>query len=236
MHQRTCPTCDTVFTPHHSRNIYCRPECRADPHPKVEVPCATCGTACPKEPSQVRKYAATFCSILCRDYARTEGRGSSCTIPRDHPARWWGASCPWTPPLLRNTGECDWCGEVNARDRSARFCSTRCKKLARRQRRRAAEYNAPGEFRYSQVMRQYQRQGKVCAYCQEPCSRLPDVEHVTPLSRGGRNDMSNIVAACALCNSDKRDLTLAEWSADRARRGKRPVRTHLTGPAFLHLV
>lgn len=84
-------------------------------------------------------------------------------------------------------------------------------------------------------MRQYARQGHTCAYCRMPCSGLPDPEHVTPLSRGGRNDMSNIVAACRACNGDKRDLTLSEWEEDRASRGLPPVDTTLAAPAFYHL-
>nr|WP_227820285.1 HNH endonuclease [Agromyces aureus] len=83
-------------------------------------------------------------------------------------------------------------------------------------------------------MRQYRRQGYVCAYCEAPCSGLPEPEHVVPLSRGGRNDMTNLVAACRTCNSDKNDMTLNEWQTDRARRGLMPVR--IDGDAFTHLV
>ena len=37
-------------------------------------------------------------------------------------------------------------------------------------------------------------------------------EHVDPLSRGGNNDMSNIVPACRDCNASKHNLFLLEWA------------------------
>lgn len=102
---------------------------------------------------------------------------------------------------------------------------------------RARENNAPGEFRFSEIMRLYIKQGKVCAYCERAVDGLPDPEHVMPLSRGGRNDVSNLVAACRLCNSDKCDLTLEEWAIDRLRRGLKPMRMlDVTSPTFSHLM
>ncbi|WP_162238890.1 HNH endonuclease [Microbacterium sp. Leaf320] len=84
-------------------------------------------------------------------------------------------------------------------------------------------------------MRQYQRQGNVCAYCKQPADGLPDPEHVLALSRGGRNDMSNLVASCRACNADKIDLTLSEWKISRERRGLPPVDTELHAPEYRHL-
>ncbi|WP_426325708.1 HNH endonuclease [Microbacterium sp. E-13] len=58
----------------------------------------------------------------------------------------------------------------------------------------------------------------------------------SPLSRGGRNDLSNLVATCRPCNSDKRDLTLSEWAEDRARRNATPVQTvfDIADPRYRH--
>lgn len=50
----------------------------------------------------------------------------------------------------------------------------------------------------------------LCAYCDAPAEHL---DHVTPLSRGGRDEPTNIVPACAACNLSKADHTLAEWAA-----------------------
>ncbi|MCX8455346.1 HNH endonuclease [Paenarthrobacter ureafaciens] len=77
----------------------------------------------------------------------------------------------------------------------------------------------------------------MCAYCDEKIDGQPDPDHVTPLSRGGRNDIGNIVACCRSCNADKCDMTLDEWAIDRMSRGKRPLRYVLdfNNPRFKHL-
>jgi len=78
---------------------------------------------------------------------------------------------------------------------------------------------------------------RCCAYCEQPVIGQPDPDHVVPLSRRGANSITNILPSCRACNSDKRDLLLAEWNADRARRGKPPVRTSwsFNDPRFRHL-
>jgi 5-methylcytosine-specific restriction endonuclease McrA len=48
-----------------------------------------------------------------------------------------------------------------------------------------------------------------CAYCGEEKQLTRD--HKTPLSRGGTDDISNIVPACRSCNSRKRHLTTPEF-------------------------
>lgn len=226
MNQRTCKTCDTAFTSRHSRQVYCEPECRQPEHRTVILNCDCCGGPAIKY-AQAKRWGATYCSTLCRDYTRWGKQ--SCQIPSDHISRVIGKSCRWTPPQLTRTEPCTWCGESYTTTKNhQRFCSLKCKTIAKRHRRRALEYQAPGTFNYVDVMRQYQRQGFKCAYCGQQADGLPDPEHVVPLSRGGRNDMTNIVASCRPCNSDKRDLLLAEWAADRARRGKQPINIDLS--------
>lgn len=50
-----------------------------------------------------------------------------------------------------------------------------------------------------------------CAYCceEKPLTR----DHDLPLSRGGTDDIANIIPACRLCNSKKRHRTAAEYLA-----------------------
>ncbi len=52
-----------------------------------------------------------------------------------------------------------------------------------------------------------------CAYCGVKFipSVIRTVDHVTPLSKGGRHDMDNLVACCKPCNSKKRALSPEEW-------------------------
>lgn len=180
------------------------------------------------------------CSQLCRTRLQ---HGWSEQLPPDHWALIYGATCEWVAPESKQTiyqsRRCDECNVVIVQpsyQSRALYCSERCRDRIHRRRRRAREHNAPGEFRYVEVMRVYLKQGKVCAYCEQPIVGLPDPEHVLPLSRGGRNDMTNIVAACRACNTDKGDLTLTEWAVDRVRRGLGPVRTLLPRDTFAHVM
>ena len=56
-------------------------------------------------------------------------------------------------------------------------------------------------------------QGGVCVYCDQPFTdeRPPTIDHVIPISRGGMNDDSNVVAACRSCNSSKGSRTAEEF-------------------------
>jgi 5-methylcytosine-specific restriction endonuclease McrA len=54
----------------------------------------------------------------------------------------------------------------------------------------------------------FARWGGRCVYCNAPAAHL---DHVQPLSRGGRDLLSNVVPACAPCNLDKAARSLAEW-------------------------
>lgn len=71
---------------------------------------------------------------------------------------------------------------------------------ARARRRRKAPY------RRSDVFARWDGR---CCYCNAPAEHL---DHVQPLSRGGRDVLSNVVPACADCNLAKAALTLAEWA------------------------
>lgn len=48
-----------------------------------------------------------------------------------------------------------------------------------------------------------------CAYCR--VTGPMTIDHVVPLSRGGRHAYSNLVPCCAPCNSDKANKTVIEW-------------------------
>ena len=59
----------------------------------------------------------------------------------------------------------------------------------------------------------FQRDNFTCRYCGAHGVPL-ECDHVTPLSRGGTNDRSNLVTACRPCNGTKSDRTPVEmgWS------------------------
>lgn len=47
-----------------------------------------------------------------------------------------------------------------------------------------------------------------CFYCE---SEGGTIDHVIPLSRGGRHSIGNLVSCCKSCNSSKRNQTITEW-------------------------
>lgn len=66
------------------------------------------------------------------------------------------------------------------------------------------------ELRDSQWWRQELGKG-VCYFCEKRFPREElTMEHLIPLSRGGRSTKKNIVVSCKLCNSLKKNLTVAE--------------------------
>ena len=48
-----------------------------------------------------------------------------------------------------------------------------------------------------------------CFYCES--EGVMTMDHVVPVSRGGRHSIGNLVPACKTCNSSKRDRTIMEW-------------------------
>lgn len=52
----------------------------------------------------------------------------------------------------------------------------------------------------------------VCYYCGQKVGRENlTMDHIVPLSRGGRSTKGNIVAACKECNNKKKWMLPLEW-------------------------
>lgn len=89
---------------------------------------------------------------------------------------------------------------------------------------RRARYNAnlraaSGSYNEDDIRRIRERLGDRCAYCGAPLHNAGDVEHMTPLSRGGTNDSGNLTLACVPCNRDKNNKTATEFITWRRRLG-----------------
>lgn len=51
-----------------------------------------------------------------------------------------------------------------------------------------------------------------CYYCQIELDRTTaTMDHIVPISRGGKSTKGNLVACCQSCNEQKRSLTPVEW-------------------------
>jgi 5-methylcytosine-specific restriction endonuclease McrA len=58
----------------------------------------------------------------------------------------------------------------------------------------------------------FKRDGYRCYLCGEVLEKHKlTIDHVVPLSRGGKNEWSNVATCCKKCNGDKDDLLLSEF-------------------------
>lgn len=197
------------------------------------VECATCGADVIKrvEPSRVKRYCSDKCKGVGYQRDKRKSMGELVHVSSPYPVTW----LPPQHPVIKGVGKqasysfvsgpCAWCG-TNFTDwqPNARFCSPGCGKKAGKAKRRAREAGASGTYTWAEVARKWIDNGKVCHYCHAyvPLSAI-EPDHVVPLSRGGSNSIVNVVPCCRSCNCDKRDLMLADWPADRARRGLPPL-------------
>lgn len=64
----------------------------------------------------------------------------------------------------------------------------------------------------------YAADGNCCIYCGKSCGRpgsgLPtaSLDHVTPHSHGGTDDVTNLITACVACNSARGAKTVREYA------------------------
>jgi len=80
--------------------------------------------------------------------------------------------------------------------------------------RQARRKGAGGNYVYADIEKQYNQQKGCCYYCNIKIGKGKSayhVDHIVPISRGGSNDPSNLVLACASCNLSKGDKLLSEW-------------------------
>lgn len=54
-----------------------------------------------------------------------------------------------------------------------------------------------------------------CAYCANPLPLMWDVEHILPKSRGGSDELANLVPSCGPCNLRKAERTAEEFGYPR---------------------
>lgn len=71
------------------------------------------------------------------------------------------------------------------------------------------EKGAGGTIIKKDVDKLFEEFGKMCYYCR--ISKATSLDHVTPISKGGTNNINNLVPACISCNSKKGAKLLIEW-------------------------
>lgn len=67
----------------------------------------------------------------------------------------------------------------------------------------------------------FKRDAFACQYCGSAAPAVVlHVDHITPVSKGGSNEMMNLVTACAACNSGKSNRALSDDSAVQRQRAQ----------------
>ncbi len=72
-----------------------------------------------------------------------------------------------------------------------------------------------------------------CAYCGIPLQGGGEVDHMTPIARGGRDEPTNATLACTKCNLAKHAKTVEEYLQWRKKRGlivREPNRSNAEPP------
>jgi 5-methylcytosine-specific restriction endonuclease McrA len=168
--------------------------------------CAHCGGS-----MKGKKSNAVTCSIAC-NHARLAARRKA--------EKWEGVD--------PNRG-CETCGVgMKGRRPHAKFCSRSCKTKASESRRivdgrdKLKQHARRAKVRYGSVCttdidRLRARQRGYCFYCSKKM-KVEHLEHVIPLSRGGKHSLGNIVLACSHCNHRKSDKFVMEWRTGKKRR------------------
>lgn len=78
--------------------------------------------------------------------------------------------------------------------------------------RRARVKNAEGQHTADDILLQIKSQKRKCWWCGCKLTDSYEVDHLTPLNRGGTNWPNNIVISCKHCNTSRQDRLPHEWS------------------------
>lgn len=117
----------------------------------------------------------------------------------------WCRRCrTFLPSAEVRTGLCRDHTRAEARERYANDFEHREARRAHSTRRKRGVERVP-EFARELMMELFEGG---CAYCPSPAETW---DHVVPVAKGGKTEPSNIVPACTVCNSSKRDRDLDEW-------------------------
>jgi len=114
---------------------------------------------------------------------------------------------------------CD-CGNLFRTSRGPGILCPTCrepfKKAGAKERRRIREFMMRGSHTETEWMFQIERQMGLCFYCsislRDERGRWRGTrDHLTPIAKGGTDNIDNIVAACWPCNKKKGNRTLGEY-------------------------
>lgn len=90
--------------------------------------------------------------------------------------------------------------------------------------RRALKKKSCGSYSVKDVKGLIENQYGVCVYCKESIVDKYHVDHKTPLSRGGSNELDNIQILCPTCNQRKYNKTHDEFLKQKGLKNEIPTK------------
>jgi 5-methylcytosine-specific restriction endonuclease McrA len=187
--ERTCPGCETTFKAWRSDQIHCTPECGNRRRAKLNrTPVDLSPRPCERCGTVFtpKQSTSVFCSRLC----------SRRVSYRRYRERRIAAAAAWA--------------RANPELRAAIAAQYKVARRAWEQLNPDSVGIAPREWR--KLVRHYRHR---CAYCGGNDGGI-HMDHVIPLSRGGRHAIGNVLPACQGCNLSKGAKLVAEWKRDEA--------------------
>lgn len=192
---RDCIACGKAFTPHEKQphaktcSVKCGNTVSYAKRKELEPskPCISCGTLFnPLLP--VTKFCSRECGAAHTVIARTVDK--TC------------ADCGNVFSSNNRHVTCESCSKER------RLVRVRARNKVRRYLRRGADGATHTLGDWVGLLARY---GGMCAYC--GINKAEHRDHVTPIARGGKDSIGNILPACAPCNLSKGSSLLIEWKA-----------------------
>lgn len=207
---RACLWCQSSLEGRHWRTKYCDQSCREryayeQANPRVLRNCGHCGIDISK-----KKRHAKYCSRSCKSMAgeRRLRTGQEAGRRRNQ------ARYQQEKAKRKEYAKAQYWANREARVLYSRAWRAANRDLRRLQHenRRARKVGNPGSVTISarDWTRLCRRYAGACAYCGLTPAKLV-MDHVVPLSKGGRHGIGNVLPACATCNGSKAAKLLAEW-------------------------
>jgi hypothetical protein len=187
---------------------FCDSICRERKAKGIIIPtgrkCLDCGKAIPDEAHPQRRYCDRSCKARAdyrRNHVAIRGRIDTWKARNQAHSRAWHAAYreqhrEHLSAMQRRDYRKDPLPWKNARDR-----------------RRALLAQGAGVVTSADWRKLVARFDGRCAYCGQRCT--PTMEHVVPLSRGGRHAIGNLIPACLKCNLSKNNRFIMEWRLGR---------------------
>jgi len=182
--------------------------------------CEHCGNDWDDRRDLESRGGGRYCSATCRDKAKERRQSFVCVMCAGHfertptPSRkgvykFCSLKCmrEWNAINLTGANHPAWKGGTSAPHTSPARQSEYYHQ--RRARLEGCEINDFTKEQWAEVLAEFNYH---CAYCLQPVDSF-DMEHMTPISRGGNNTKTNVVPACRRCNVTKNKRTLLEYAS-----------------------